>query len=206
MSRWHHAVLPLAVLALSSAAHAQIGGSAAGQWSMIPLTSFQPVRQNAAYELASDGSSAYHTRRGDDGAFQAPFGLPAGSRVHEVCVFAYDNTPSNELSLAVAYTELGDATRDAIGGTRIDTYAATGMAAKPRYTRLCTIPSPALVLNTYGDVNGDGIPGWLTWSIQVEPVAWGYWPLIGWGGAAVRWSPPAAAAVRPTPADIEPSR
>ena len=206
MSRWHHVVLPLAVLALSSTARAQIGGPAPGQWSMIPLTSFQPVRHNADYQLASDGSSAYHTRRGDDGAFQAPFGLPAGSRVHEICVFAYDNTPTNELGLAVAYTELGDANRDAIGGTRIDTIAATGMAATPRYTRLCNTPSPTLVLNTYGDVNGDGIPGWLTWSIQVEPVAWGYWPQIGWGGAAVRWSPPAPAAARETAADTQPSR
>ena len=206
MSRWHHAVLPLAVLALSTTARAQIGGPAAGQWSIIPLASFQPARGNTEYTWASDGSSAYLTRKGDDGAFHAPFGLPAGSRVHEICVFAYDDTAANELSLSVVFTELGDAHRNALTGARFDTIVKTGMEARPRYTRMCTVPSPALVLQTYGDADGDGVPGWLDWSISVEPVGWGYWPQIGWGAASVRWSPPATAAARETGADTEPSR
>jgi hypothetical protein len=192
MAHRYLAALALAALALASTARAQIIGPATGQWSMIPLASFQPARGSVDYELASDGSSAYHARKGDDGGFQAPFGLPAGSRVHEVCVFAYDGTPANELALSVVYTELGDSTRDAITGARVDTIARTGVTATPRYTRLCSTPSPALVLATFGDGNGDGSAAWLTWAIQVEPVAWGHWPQIGWGGAAVRWSPPAA--------------
>jgi hypothetical protein len=200
MAQRYLAALPLAVLALSSTAHAQIIGPAPGQWSMIPLAAFQPARSNVAYELAADGSSAYHSRKGDDGGFQAPFGLPAGSRVYEICVFAYDNTAANELSLSVVYTELGDSNRDAITGTRVDTIATTGQAATPGYTRLCTTPNPQLTLRSYGDVNGDGIPGWLTWSILVEPVAWGPWPQIGWGGAALRWSPPTP----PSPAEAKP--
>lgn len=194
------AALPLALLVLAGTAHAQGVPTPAGQWSMIPLASFQPARSNVAYALAADGSSAYHTRTGDDGGFAAPFGLPADSRVHEVCVFAYDNTSANQLSLAVAYTELGDETRPAITGTRVDTITTTGQAATPGYVRLCTTPSPTLVLRAFGDVNGDGIPGWLTWSILVEPVAWGSWPQIGWGGAAVRHSPPA----RSNPAEPQP--
>jgi hypothetical protein len=201
MIRWHHAALPITVLVLAGTLRAETDAPAPpGQWSMIPLASFQPARGNIDYALASDGSSAYHTRTDGDGGFLAPFGLTANSRVHEVCAFAYDNTPANELSLAVVYTELGDATRDAITGTRVDTITTTGMAATPRYTRLCTTPSPELILRTYGDGNGDGIPGWLTWSVQVEPVVWGFWPLIGWGGAAVRWSPP----VRATSAEDKP--
>ena len=197
MIRWHQAALPLAALALSSTVRAQVGGPQSGQWSIIPLATFQPARANTEYAWAGDGSSAYITRKGDDGAFHAPFGLPAGSRIHEVCVFAYDDTPANELSLSVVFTELGDADRNALTGARIDTIVTTGLEARPRYIRLCKVPSQPLVLHQYGDANGDGIPGWLDWSIAVEPVGWGYWPQIGWGAASVRWSPPAAAAPQP---------
>jgi hypothetical protein len=204
MSRRQLAALSLAALVLASAARAGTETpetpAPAGQWSMIPLTAFQPARGNIGYALAADGSSAYHTRTAGDGGFLAPFALPANSRVHEICAFAYDDTPANELSLIVAYTELGDADRPAITGGRVDTYVTTGLGETPGYQRLCSTPIPELVLRTYGDVNGDGVPGWLTWSIQVEPVATGWWPQIGWGGAAVRWSPPATAAPQTPPA------
>ena len=128
--------------------------------------------------------------RGDDGVFQAPFGLPTGSRVHEICVFAYDNTPANELSLAVAYTELGDADRDAITGTRINTIAGTGTAATPRYRRLCSTPSPGLVLRDLRRRQRGRHFGLAHLLHPGGARRLGPWPLIGWGGAAVRWSPP----------------
>lgn len=195
MSRSHLAALTLALLGSVGSARGEVRAPAPpGQWSIIPLATFQPSRGDTEYGWASDGSSAYLTRKGADGAFHAPFGLPAGSRVHEVCVFAFDDTAGNELSLSVVFTELGDASRSAVTGTRFDTIVKTGLAARPRYTRLCTIPATPLVLLNYGDPNGDGVPGWLDWSISVEPVGWGYWPEIGWGAASVRWSPPGASA------------
>jgi hypothetical protein len=205
MFQWRHAALPIAVL-VSSTVHADSSTPAPpGQWSIIPLASFQPARANTEYTWAGDGSSAYITRKGDDGAFHAPFGLPAGSRVHEVCVFAYDDTPGNELSLSVVFTELGDANRNALSGARVDTIVTTGLEARPRYTRLCKQPSRPLVLQQYGDASGDGVPGWLDWSISVEPVVWGHWPQVGWGAAQVRWSLPETAAP-PGPPDGESSR
>lgn len=182
----------LAALLSAAAAAPLAAQDRPGQWSIVPLATFQPARANTEYAWAADGSSAYLTRKGDDGAFHAPFGLPADSRVHEVCVFAYDDTAASELRLSVFYTELGDAQRPAVAGARVDTIVSTGLEARPGYTRLCTTPATPLVLRTRGDASGDGVAGWLDWSIAVEPVAWGHWPQIGWGAAAVRWSPPAA--------------
>jgi hypothetical protein len=193
MFRRHHVAMPLAALVFSAASQADSAPPAPpGQWSLVPLASFQAARANTDYTWAADG--VYLTRKGDDGAFHAPFGLPAGSQVHEICVFAYDDTPANELSLSVVFTELGDASRNALSGALVDTIVTTGQQARPRYVRLCRALSPALVLRQYGDASGDGIPGWLDWSIAVEPVVWGHWPQIGWGAAQVRWSPPTPAA------------
>jgi hypothetical protein len=163
-----------------------------GQWSVIPLASFNPTRSTTTFGIATDPSGAYHSRTSDGGWFHAPFGLPAGSQVHEICVFAYDNTTATELSMAVVYTELGEATHPAVSGGRLDTLVYTGVAATPGYVRACVLPS-ALVLSTYGDPSGDGSSGWLSWAIQIYPgLASGAWPQIGWGGVAVRSSPPAS--------------
>jgi hypothetical protein len=162
-----------------------------GQWSVFPLAAFTPLGGTTSI-VAGDGSGAYWSRASANaGAFHAELPFPSGSQVHEVCVFAYDNSSATELGMLVVFTELGDATRPAVGGARLDTAIFTGVAATPGYTRLCRNPSPQLVLGALGDPSGDGVSGWVTWAIQVVPgLASGAWPQIAWGGVAVRWSPP----------------
>jgi hypothetical protein len=159
---------------------------------MLTLADFTPTGSMTTFGAAADGSTAYHTRTSNNnGWFHAPLGLPPNSRLHEICIFAYDNSSATELGMVVAFTELGDATRPAIAGGRLDTTILTGVAATPGYVRLCRNPVPEIVLSMQGDPSGDGVPGWLTWTVQVVPgLATGTWPQIGWAGVALRWSPP----------------
>lgn len=201
--RWTaHLALTMACVCVAGSAHRDLWAGTAdattldsidalGQWSVIPLARFNPMRSDNTYTVATDGSTAYHSRQSaNNGGFHAAFDLPASSQVHEVCVFAYDNTASTELAMVVVFTELGDATRPAVGGTAPGTAAFTGVASTPGYVRLCSLPTN-LYLNNFGDPSGDGVSGWLTWSLQVFPgMATGTWPQVGWGGAAVRWSNP----------------
>jgi hypothetical protein len=184
------ALLLAVVSAPSLLAQTEDDTATIGKWSVIPLAGFNPTRSTTTFGVASDGSTSYHARTSSDGWFHAPFGLPAGSQVHELCVFAYDNSAAAELAMGVVFTELGEATHPAIIGLRADTAVFTGVAATPGYVRACALPS-GLVLNTYGDPSGDGSSGWLSWAIQVVPgTGSGAWPQIGWGGVAIRSSPP----------------
>ena len=117
--------------------------------------------------------------------FWAPLDLPPGTEVASVCVFGYDASAAESLSMDWAIHIMGDITGPPSRVTVASN--ATGIAATPGYTVLCAGPgtdSPYLI-RAYADVDGDGTLDYNWHRVRVQmptPDA-----AVRWGGASVQW-------------------
>jgi hypothetical protein len=173
-------IQPAAVVEVGSELDPEQFGS---EWFMkiIPGSNFIGTDSTRTISYVANG---YFTAAAGS-SFWAPIDLPPGSEVSSVCVFAYDASASESLSMDWAIYHMGDSTGNP--STQAVASNNTGVAATPGYTLLCAGPGPdsPYLIRAYADVDGDGTLDYNWHRVRIQmtsPDA-----AIRWGGAYVKW-------------------
>lgn len=96
--------------------------------------------------------------------FWAPLALPSGAMIDTVCLLADEADAAGSLNLFLIATEV-DPTPD-YAYPPFTAFLSTGIPETPGWTRVCA-PDVDILYRAVADIDGDGTPGILTYSLLV---------------------------------------
>ncbi|MGH9379261.1 MAG: S-layer homology domain-containing protein [Thermoanaerobaculia bacterium] len=96
--------------------------------------------------------------------FWAPLDLPTGALIETVCLVANESDSGGSLNLFLIATEV-DAT-PSYAYPPFTAFVSTGIPETPGWTRVCA-PDVEILYQAIADIDGDGTPGNLTYSLLV---------------------------------------
>lgn len=158
------------------------GGSEPSQfgtnWAVkvIPASEFVPTTSSAVWttydakELASDNA----------GLYSATIDLPPGTEVEQICQLAFDNHATSDVSMK---WHLIGVSADHVGSHAELATASTTNA--PGRTMICATPPSPVPIRAYGDVDGDGLPEYAIY--YVEMFTPGFPDNLRFGPLIVKW-------------------
>ncbi len=124
---------------------------------------------------------------------RAPLKLPNGSEVTQLCVVGFDDSPHGEVILQLVGQEYPRIGTIASTPQRVLATANSGVVALPGMSTWCAPLSAPVVVKSFGDVDGNGVPGWTSYHVTGHLrwfTAGGVVPMIGsirFGAAVVVW-------------------
>jgi hypothetical protein len=164
--------------------------AAPGQWMIVPRSRFETTNSNTDYSIGGGPwQSIYWQTNSGPGyfSFVAELGVPPNSQVHELCLFSYDvHYGISDTQAAIFVAEMAD--QGNFGAQTMVLPHITSAGAPMGANRLC-VTYDNLFVGNYGDINNQQGPGWLVWYIAVYLQTPQF---AGFGGAALRYTPPPA--------------
>jgi hypothetical protein len=147
---------------------------------VIPPTDFHPKASTVTYSINLDGY-LYATNSGA-GGFIAGVQLPAGASVVNICVSTDDEDPDDEVALQWRAHEAKDAGG---GATVLLGTGFSGIGATPGFGSTCVNLSSPTLIRKYGDLDGDGKPGYIWYDLEIDLET--NTPSLQWGPAVITW-------------------
>ena len=146
-------------------------------WKVIPVNAFEPARTSVNY---SESLFYRYTEGGGD--FVAYLDLPPGTEVNQMCLFVYDQSATQDITVQWIIQRLGGGTQDA--GITIVASDKTDTAATPGYTTFCFGSGVPVAVNDYADVDGDGDSEFNKHFVSLTAPGSN---AMRWAGLAVQW-------------------
>ncbi len=97
---------------------------------------------------------------------QTPFRLPNGSEVTQLCLVGNDNIWHGAVSLSLLGWEYPRIGNTAPTPSRILATVSSGMGEMPGLSTWCAPLSAPIVVRSFGDVDGNGVPGWTGYTLR----------------------------------------
>ena len=153
---------------------------------VIPISAFMPASSPITYS-----TNLGYLSTPDGGIFNAYLDLPPGTEVREMCLFVYDGSATEDITVSWAIQMFGDMT-EGPAVTNLVT-AATSTADTPGYTMVCLNTGAWVPVSAFGDLDGDGDAEYSKHRVRVVAPATA---TMSFGGLAVQWR----RAISPAPA------
>lgn len=135
------------------------------QYKTIPASDFEPDLNGMGFYRSENGYRGLAAAPGDPPwRFGAPFELPNGALIEEICFFLYDISDTDDIRVVLSRSEVD------VGSSPDVEVAASMPATSAGYFAECFefLPLSLPRYRTFANLDGDILSGWLFWELRVE--------------------------------------